>query len=97
MGVNHTSIYSVFCMYLCNLNARFTHIFLKITLIPHLLMFCWIKRKIKQGNGKKLRRNNLLFEALVLQGEGVCQGKEAFFEAKLSSTLANEALSKDNP
>ena len=71
IGVNHTSIYSVFSMCLCNLNARFTPTFLKITLIPHLLMFYKIKRKIKQGNGKKLRRKNLLFEALVRRGEEV--------------------------
>ena len=36
--------YSVFSMCLCNLNARFTPIFQKITLIPHLLMFRRIKR-----------------------------------------------------
>ena len=65
VGVNHTSIYSVFSKCLCNLNARFTPIFLKITLIPHLLMFFKMKRKIKQGKSKKLRRKNLLFEALV--------------------------------
>ena len=40
IGVNHTSIYSVFFMCLCNLNARFTPVFLKITLIPNSLMFC---------------------------------------------------------
>ena len=34
IGVNDTSIYSVFSMCLCNLNGRFTPIFLKITLIP---------------------------------------------------------------
>ena len=65
IGVNHTSIYSMFSRFLCNLNARFIPIFLKITLIPNLLMFCRIKRKIKQGNNKKIRRKNLLFEALV--------------------------------
>ena len=75
IGVNHTSIYSVFSMCFCNLNARFTPIFLKITLINHLLMFYKIKRKIKQGNGKKLRRKNLLFEALVRRGEEVRQGE----------------------
>ena len=47
----------------------------KITLIPHLLMLCKIKSKIKQGKGKKLRRKNLMFEALV-QGAEVCQGEE---------------------
>ena len=57
---------------LCNLNARFTPIFLKITRIPHLLMFCRIKRKIKQGKGKKLRRKNLLFRF----SKEVCQGEE---------------------
>ena len=76
IGVNHTSIYSVFSRCLCNLNARFTPIFLKITLIPHLLMFYRIKRKIKQGKGKKLRRKNLLFEALVRRGKEVRQGEE---------------------
>ena len=40
------------CVYI-NLNSRFTPIFLKIKVIPHLLMFCRIKRKIKQGKGKK--------------------------------------------
>ena len=44
---------------------RFTPIFLKITLIPYFLMVCRIKRKIKQGKGKKLRNKNMLFEALV--------------------------------
>ena len=56
--MNHTSIYSVFSRCLLNLNTKFTPIFLKITLIPHLLMFCRIKRKIKQGKDKKLRRKN---------------------------------------
>ena len=70
IGVNLTSIFNVFSMCLCNLNVIFTPIFLKNTLIPHLLMFCKIKGKIKQGKGKKLRRKNLLFEALVHQGKG---------------------------
>ena len=83
IGVNHTSIYSVFSKCLCNLNARFTPIFLNITLIPHLLMFCRIKRKIEQGKGKKLRRKNLLFEALVRRGKEVRQGEEkASLQAK---------------
>ena len=45
--VHFISIYSLFYMYFCNLNARFTPIFLKITLIPNLLMFCRTRRKIK--------------------------------------------------
>ena len=48
--MNLISIYGVFCMYFCNLNARFTSIFLKITSIPHLLMFCRTRRKIKQSD-----------------------------------------------
>ena len=44
-------IYRVFFMYFCNLNVIFTLIFLKITLIHNLLMFCKIRRKIKQSNG----------------------------------------------
>ena len=39
-------------------------------------MFYRIKRKIKQGKGKKLRRKNLLFEALVRRGKEVRQGEE---------------------
>ena len=74
--MNHTSIYSVFSKCLCNLNARFTPIFLKITLIHHFMMFCRIKRKIKQGKGKKLRRKNLVFKALVCRGKKVRQGEE---------------------
>ena len=50
LGVNHTNIYNVFFMCLCNLNDRFTPILVKITLIPHLLMFCRIRRKIKQSD-----------------------------------------------
>ena len=70
IGVNHTSIYMVFFMYLCNLNARFTPIFIKITLIPHLLMFCKHWKKIKQRNRKNLsKKNHLLSEALVRLGE----------------------------
>ena len=75
IGVNHTCIYIVFSRYLCNLNVRFTPIFLKITLIPHFLMFCRIKRKIKHRKGKKLRRKNLLFEALVRISEDVRQSE----------------------
>ena len=76
ISVNHTSIFRVFSRFLCNIKARFTPIFLKITLIPHLLMFCKIRRKIKQGKSKNLRRNNPLFKALVCRGEEVRQGKE---------------------
>ena len=82
IGVNHTGIYNMFSMCLCNLNARFTHIFLNIILIPHLLRFCTIKRQIKQGKGKKLRRKNLLFEALVHRGEEVRQVEDCFTTMK---------------
>ena len=40
IGVNRINIYSVFLMCLCNLNARFTSLFVNITLIPHLFEFC---------------------------------------------------------
>ena len=52
IGVDLISIYRVFCMYFCNLNTRFTPIFLKISLIPYFLMFCRIRRKIKQSDGE---------------------------------------------
>ena len=61
-------------------------------------MFFRIKRKIKKGKGKKLRRKNLLH-----RGKEVHNGEEAFVEvkrlarAKLSFAFAKEALSEDNP
>ena len=60
IGVNLISIYSVFCMYFCNLNARFTPVFLKITLIPHLLMFCRTRTKIKHSDGRNQVKMKLL-------------------------------------
>ena len=38
--VKRISIYSMFLRCLCNLNARFTPLCAKITLIPHLCEFC---------------------------------------------------------
>ena len=58
--MNHTSIYRVFFMCLCNLNARFTPIFVKITLIPHLLMFYRIREKIKQSDRRNQVKRKLL-------------------------------------
>ena len=40
IGVNRISIYRVFLMCLCNLNARFTPLCANITLIPHFFEFC---------------------------------------------------------
>ena len=40
IGVNHISIYNMFIMCLCNLNAIFTPLFVNITLISHLCEFC---------------------------------------------------------
>ena len=45
IGVDLISIYRVLCMYFCNLNARFTTIFLKISLIPHFLNFVGLEGK----------------------------------------------------
>ena len=47
-------------MYFCNLNAIFTPVFLKITLIPHLLMFWRIRRKIKQSDGRNQVKRKLM-------------------------------------
>ena len=55
IGVNHTSIYSVFFMCLCNLNARFTPIFLKITLIPICLCFAGMERKSSKEREKSIK------------------------------------------
>ena len=73
IGVNHTNIYCVFSMYLCNLNTRFTPIFLKITLIPHLLMFFRIRRKIKQSDGRnQVKRKLLSLSRLLAAKERLC-------------------------
>ena len=53
-------------MCLCNLNARFTPIFVKITLIPDLLMFCRIRRKIKQSDGRNQVKRKLLICSSLL-------------------------------
>ena len=74
--MNHTRIYSVFSMCLGNLNARFIPIFLKITLIPHFLMFCRIRRKIKQSDG----RNQVSLGRRVLPRQ-----RESFVDAKLKN------------
>ena len=75
IGVDSIRIYRVFCMYFCNLNARFTPIFLKITLIPHLLMFCRNIKKRKQRKGLKKRKQKLCSKALLCRGKEVHQGE----------------------
>ena len=89
--VNHTSIYSVFSKCLCNLNARFTHIFLKITLIPHLFMFCRIKRKIKQGKRKKLRRTKRTVRSTGLSRQGGSPRRREGFGATKEKQEKEEA------
>ena len=53
IGVNFVSICNMIFMHLCNPNARFTLIVLKITLILHLLMFCTNGKENKQRRGQK--------------------------------------------
>ena len=93
--MNHTSIYSMFSRCLCSLNARFTPIFLKIALIPHLLMFCRIKRKIEQGKIKKHKRKNWLFICFAKAKRTFrCSETQASKRRGLEFTSANEALIK---
>ena len=71
IGVNLITICSMCFMCLCNINVRFTNIFLKIKLILHLLMFCRIRRRIKQSEGNnQVKRKWLSCNSLLLQGEG---------------------------
>ena len=65
IGVNHTSIYSVFSLFLCNLNARFTPIFLKITLIPICLCFVGIESKASKEEGKKSKKVEVVLEGIA--------------------------------
>ena len=95
IGVNLISIYSLFCMYFCNLNARFTPIFLKITLIPHLLMFCRTRRKIKQNEERnQVKRKLLSCSRLLAAAKGSPLRKKGFTagkpkKAKLMSRVHN--------
>ena len=57
-------------------------------------MFGMIKRKIKQGKGKKLRRKNLLFEALVSRGKEAFAEAKSFTKAKLDFATAKEGHNK---
>ena len=56
IGVDLASIYILFYMYFCNLNARFTPIFLKITLTPICLCFARIESKASKEEGKKSKK-----------------------------------------
>ena len=88
MGLNHTSIYNVFFMCLCNLNARFTLIFVKIILIPHLLIFYRIKRKIKQSDGRnQVTRKLLICNSLLTAAIRFTTAKECFATTKLKSRI----------
>ena len=68
----------------CNLNARFIPIFVNITLIFHLLMFCRIRRKIKQSDGKNQVKRKLLVCSNLLVAvhhyEGVLRHNETQVE-----------------
>ena len=69
IGMDRISIYRVFCMYFCNLNARFKPIFLKIALFPHLLMFCRNIKYNKQRKGQKEEESRTCLEALLRRGK----------------------------
>ena len=64
-------------MCLCNLNARFTPIFIKITLIPHLLIFCKIRRKIKKSDGRnQVKRKLLIYNSFLATTKWFATKKE---------------------
>ena len=91
IGVNLISICSMCFKCLCNLNARFTSIFLKITLIPHLLLFCRIRRRIKQSEGRnQVKRKWLNYSSLILQGEGKASPRRGVSPRKRKGFTASE-------
>ena len=57
--VNHISIYNVFLLCLCNLNARITSLFSSITLIPRV-SFAGLESKASKEESKKNKKKNLL-------------------------------------
>ena len=61
IGVILISIYSVFCMYFCNLNTRLP-VFLNITVIPSppLLMFYRTRRRMNQNDERNQVKMKLL-------------------------------------
>ena len=69
IGVNHISIYSVFLVCLCNLNAIFTPLFLSITLIHHPCEFAGLESKVSKDEHKKSKKGEPAPEALLRQGK----------------------------
>ena len=72
-------------MYFCNLNARFAPIFLKITLIPHLLMFCWNRKNQAKKREKRARKKNLPRSTASSRQSGSLRQRNSFVEAKLKT------------
>ena len=59
------------------LNARFTPLSLRKALISHLLMFCRIRRKIKQSDGRnKVKRKLLICSSLLTLAKWFATTKE---------------------
>ena len=61
IGVNRVSIFSMIFMCFMKLNARFTPLSLRKTLISHFLIFCRFRRK----NQAKCRRNQVKRKLLI--------------------------------
>ena len=66
IDVNLISIYCMIFMCLYNINARFVSISYKKALILHLLMFCRIRRKIKQSDGRNQGKMKFLIYGRLL-------------------------------
>ena len=82
IGVDFVSICSVFYMYFCNLNARFTPIFLNIILIPHLLIFAGIESKVSKEEGKKSKKTEPTQKHCFVEVKWFAKAKHPFTEAK---------------
>ena len=82
--MNHISIYSLFLRCLCNLNARFTPLYVNITLTD-LCEFCRDESKVSKEEDKQSKKVEPAPKALLRQGEGIDspRQRESFAEAKL--------------
>ena len=81
----------LFSCVLCNINARFAPIFYKKAIIPHFLIFCKIRNKIKLSDGRyQVKRKFLIYSIRFTVAKRFATTKEFFATTKLK--LRNTSL-----
>ena len=72
--MNHSSIYSVFLVCLCNLNSRFTPLFSNIPLIR--VSISGLESKASKEEGKKNKRKNMLQKHCFTEAKQLAKKKK---------------------